>query len=163
MGTFLPTDLRNSIEDVFSENDKIDGVTCYYREEREEFEKDLTLENFVEMSLTGINHGKTNNIWTYYGNLTYSLTEKILLINENGETEEEISKLEPEFQTILEEPDDFAVVLKETVEWDTRVGTDVKRELNMYIYCPESSEEEQDPYETAYNRLKEEADNEKVL
>ena len=159
MGTFLPTDVRNSIEDVFSENDKIDGVTCYYKEEKEEFEKDLTLENFVEMSVSGINHGKTNNIWTYYGNITYSLTEKILLINENNEVEEEISNIDPTYPTTIDDDSDFAVVLREVVEWDSREGNDVKRTLNMFIYCPEFSEtEEEDPYENAYNRLKEETD-----
>ena len=51
----VPTDVKNAIEDVFLENDVINGVECYHKEDLEQFQEDLTLENIVRMSLKGTN------------------------------------------------------------------------------------------------------------
>lgn len=154
----LPTEVKNAIEDVFLENDNIEGVECYHKEDLEQFQQDLTLTNFVSMSIKGNNNGETNNVWTYYGNVTYSLSEAIILVDENDEVLEEISKLENPEQTILETPDDYAVVLLERVSWESE-NEIITREPVLFIYCPEPGEAlsaEEERYQQVYNDLKNE-------
>lgn len=150
----LPTDVRNAIEDVFLENDDVRGVECYHLEDQEQFKQDLTLTNFVKININGYNEGETNNVWTYYGNLTYSLSEAIILVDENDDVLEEISKIENNKNTILDTPNEYAVVLLERVNWDSESKT-VTREPVLYIYCPISLEEqEDDKYDEIINKIK---------
>lgn len=155
----LPTEVRNSIEDVFLENDNVENVQCYHLEDLEQFQEDLTLHNFVEIQLKGANRGQTNNVWTYYGNMSYSLSETINLVADNdGEILEEISNVQNDEKSILETPDDYVVVLHEIVSWDSD-DENLTRELALLIYCPIQSEpDEEDPYEDLYNELKSEVE-----
>ena len=154
----LPTEVRNAIEDVFLENDEIDGVECYHKEDLEQFQKDLTLLNDVRMTIDGTNSGLTNNVWTYYGNITYSLSENICLYDADGVLIEEISKLENEKETVVEKPNDYVITLLERVEWDSSESL-IHREPKLYIYCPVVYEEDEpDKYENLYNELKSEVE-----
>ena len=141
----VPTDVRNAIEDVFLENDVINGVECYHKEDLEQFQEDLTLENIVRMSLKGTNRGITNNVWTYYGNLSYSLSESILLVDEDDTTIEEISNIQNTNKTVLETPNDWAIVLIEKVMWDT-VEEKLERNPVLFIYCPTDGDLEAEKY-----------------
>ena len=116
------------------ENDDINSVECYHKNDLEIFQKDLTLRNFVAMNLDGSNRGDTNNVWTYYGNLTFSLSEAIILVDNNDEIVEKISELENPNETILEVSNQYAVVLLEKVNLDTKNVNNVNRDLVLYIY-----------------------------
>lgn len=132
----LPTEVKNAIEDVFLENENIEKVVCYYKEELDDLEKALTFKNDVEMYITGENNGITNNIWTYYGGAEYSLSETINLIDkEKDEILEEISKLVNDENTKIDDPNSWNVILHELVEWDSTKG-ECKRTLTLHIYCP---------------------------
>lgn len=149
----LPTEVRNSIEDVFLENDNIEGVECYHREDLEQFQEDLTLTNFVSMSINGYNNGETNNVWTYYGNLTYSLSEAIILVDENDEVLEEVSKLENPESTTVETPNNYAVVLLEKVNWISETKS-ISRHPILFIYCPIGTSEEENKYQQVIDEIK---------
>ena len=151
----LPTEVKNAIEDVFLENDDIEGVECYHPEDIEQFQEDLTLTNFVKMTIGGSNEGETNNIWTYYGNVTYSLSEAIILVDDQDEIIEEISKIENDEPTIVESRNHYAVVLRERVSWNAQSKAPT-RETVLYIYCPVSVETEEDKYKGIYQEIKEE-------
>ena len=153
----LPTEVRNSIEDVFHENDDVEGVECYHLDDREEFEKDLSLVTNVSVSLEGWSTGLKYNVWTYYGLVNYSLKENINLV---GNSEEDfIEEITPEFnsdETLIENPADYVITLLEKVEWDTRKNNVEKRELNLCIYCPISIDGEtpDDKYKEIYDDIK---------
>ena len=151
-GISLPTDVKNAIEDVFRENDDIESVECYHLEDYESFQKDLTLTNNVIMSMDGSNRGTTNNVWTYYGEIRYSLTEKIILVDDDGVELERISDLDAVEGTILEGMGLYAIVLLEKVIWDSKEKI-FERHPSMYIYCPVSDQE--DPADRLYKELKE--------
>jgi len=110
------------------------------------------------MTIDGTNSGLTNNVWTYYGNITYSLSENICLYDADGVLIEEISKLENEKETVVEKPNDYVITLLERVEWDSSESL-IHREPKLYIYCPVVYEEDEpDKYENLYNELKSEVE-----
>ena len=49
----LPTDVKNSIEDVFRENDNIEEVQCYHKDELDDFQKDLKLSRDITIYVEG--------------------------------------------------------------------------------------------------------------
>jgi hypothetical protein len=58
----LPTEVKNSLEDVFQENDNIESVEVYHPEDRDAFQTDLRLFNNVTLSMTGTNEGSVMNV-----------------------------------------------------------------------------------------------------
>jgi len=113
----------------------------------------------VELFLDGSHNGTTNNIWTYYGNMAYALNESIKLYdNETDLNElETISETDSDETTLVETPNEWAVVLHEVVKWVSG-DKEVSRDLKLYIYCPIPSEEEQedDKYSEIYNEIRNE-------
>lgn len=151
----IPTEVKNAIEDVFLENDNIMGVECYHQEDIDQFQDDLTLVNNVKMFLNGHNEGTLNNIWTYYGNTSYSFSEKIVLCDDEGNKIEDISTTEAEEPTTIFTPNEWVVTLYEVVNWNSEnEGEKLTRETKLYIYCPMSSKEEDDDYSDIYNEIK---------
>jgi len=158
----LPTDVRNAIEDVFSENDEIEEVECYHQEDIQEFQRDISPKNDVKMSLTGASVGSICNVWTYYGGVEYTLTEKIVLLGKDGEELEVISELNPSLDapySIVINPSSYQVVLIERVNWDSSTG-EFGRHPHLYIYCPitgegldESEAREDAKFNNIYNQL----------
>lgn len=155
----LPTEVKNSLEDVFQENDNIESVEVYHPEDRDAFQTDLRLFNNVTLSMTGTNEGSVMNVWTYYGDVQFSLTEKTVLVDENGELLETISELDnSEMPSVLNSPEDFAIILLEKTEWK---GSDKEKKFerhpSLYIYCPLSDDAEEnvkeEKYNDVYNRL----------
>lgn len=153
----LPTEVKNAIEDVFSENDDVESVECYHRGDLDVFEKDIKLKNILRTSINGKTFGIINNVWTYYGDIKYSLSEDYGLEDNEGNIEE-ISKIEDEENSVINNPDDYDIVLIEKVEWDNEKDKTVHKTLTLYIYCPvdleEDDEEEYlDPRDARYKEL----------
>lgn len=147
----LPTEVKNAIEDVFNENDFIDSVDCYHKNDLEAFQKDMTIKNEVKMFINGQNIGHTTNVFTYYGSLTYGLSEAINLYDENGQVLEDISNFDNPDETVVDIPNDYCVVVLERVDWDSD-KKEFSRKPHMYIYCPES--DEADEYADIKNKIK---------
>lgn len=150
----MPTEVKNSIEDVFDENESIDDVICYHIDDYEEFQKDLKLENKVKLYFNGNNEGIITDVWTYYGEVYHSLSEDISLYGDDEKIfPVEISKIENAEPTYLSNINSYAVILHEITEWKTSEKIDKKRIL--FIYCPVSLEEEpqEDRYDKIYDQL----------
>jgi hypothetical protein len=135
----LPIDVNNALEDVFNENEEVDNVDMYFREDAEVFEEDIILANNVNADLKGPSSGSMNNVFTYYGEIDYSMSEFIRLVD-GEELIEEITMIDQ-----LEVPsrlnrDMYAIVLIENVQWEKG---EVKREPHLYVYCPEKVEGEE--------------------
>jgi len=151
----LPVDVKNSLEDFFMENDDVDSVQCYFREEAEELERDLKIENNIEIYTDGRSRGKTNSIITYYGSMTYSYSEKIMLYGPNDELLDDISNVEDENNSQLDDRDSYTIILHLVTEWDSE-RKELKQTSELCIYCPISGEEDSDEdkrISEIYNKL----------
>jgi len=132
----LPIDVKNAMEDVFTENDGVEDVDIYFLEDSQLFEQDLTLKNEVNVYLNSPSKGSSNNVFTYYGEIDFSLSEFVRLYD--GETLlEEITRID-----LSESPSKlndlmYAVVLIERLKWE---DGKLARHLKLHIYCPKSSE-----------------------
>lgn len=146
----LPTDVKNSIEDVFNENDEIENVQFYYKSELQDFQNDLRLNNIIKAYIDGFNTGIVHNTWTYYGQMDFSLSEYVALYsrskNEDGtETDElieEITNIENKDVSRIYSDKEYAIILYETISWETPTEAP-KRTLQLFIYCPEEYTEEE--------------------
>jgi hypothetical protein len=135
----VPTDVKNSIEDVFNENDNVEDVDIYFKEDSDLFEDDLILVNDVSLYLSSPSKGSINNVFTYYGEIDFSLTEFTKLYD--GETLlEDITKVDQLDRPSKVNSEMFAVVLVENVKWE--LGK-LARKPHLYIYCPFNSKDAQ--------------------
>jgi hypothetical protein len=135
----LPTDVRNAVEDVFNENDNVDDVDVYFKEDVSLFEEDIVLINEVTVYLNAPSKGSTNNVFTYYGEVDFSLSEFTKLYD--GENLlEEITKVDQLDTASRVNPDMFAVVLVESVKWESGK---IARKPHLHVYCPIYSKDAQ--------------------
>ena len=137
----IPIEVKNSIEDVFNETDELGDADIYFREDHEVLQEDLTLTNRVDVYLGKPSIGSSNNVYTHSGEIDYSLSEFVTLYDENGNLEEEITRIDNTSIPTIVDPNTWAVVLIEKVEW---AGDKLDRILKFYIYCPELSLEERE-------------------
>ena len=154
----LPSDVKNSIEDVFRENDNISSVECYHLEDIEQFEQDLQPINIVMMNLDGSNSGEIHNFFTYYGGVEHDLLEKIQLYD-GEELHTDISNIEGSGTSKLEDTNDYTIILVEKTTWDTSASPKEAPSVEniLFIYCPYSAEgiDETDlRYQGIYNEIK---------
>ena len=159
MSISIPTAVKNAIQDVFEENDNIANVDCYHAEDIIDFEKDITATNTIDMLLgvadtQGPHHGSVDNMYTYYGDINRALHESILLKDADGETLEEISGFSSGEYSLLNNPADWAVIVVEKVEWDSKDNS-FSRTARLIIYCPINDEDEEDAkFRDVYNTVK---------
>lgn len=141
----LPTDVVNAIEDVFKENDNIENIQCYFRNELNDFQHDLRLFNKIKIYTDGKSIGSIANVFTYYGQINFSLSEETTLLNRNKDVEDIIETItnidNSEVDSLVYDPEEFEVVLFETLTWNTP-GTP-SRKVELYIFCPENSPEDE--------------------
>lgn len=157
-GIDLPTDVRNSIEDVFEENDSISEVLCYHKEDLADFEQDLTLRNEIHCFLNGSSNGFYSKTFTYYGDVTWSLSEVYDLDPGHDEPVETLLESTTDDLSVID-PKQYQVVMVETVTWDTENNEYSKKDV-LHIYCPESGEDiksDDERYDDIYRKLKEDA------
>ena len=132
----LPIDVGNALEDVFNENENVDDVDIYFREDADLFQSDLILVQDVKANVSGPSEGSTNNVFTYYGDLEISMSEFVRLYD-NKELIEEITKIDQMDVPTKLNKEKFAIVLVETVKWEKMK---VARRPHLYVYCPVNSE-----------------------
>jgi hypothetical protein len=133
----LPIDVNNAIEDVFNENDEVEKVDIYFRKDASVFEDDLRLSNTINAHVDKPSTGSVNAVFTYYGNIQYSLSEFIRVYN-NDQEEEEVTVIDNLERPSVLDQDSYAVVLVENIEWE---NGNLNREPHLYIYCPEEGVE----------------------
>lgn len=157
-GITLPTEVQNAIQDVFEENDNIDSVNCYHKEDIGEIRKDLHLRNNVRCDINGSSKGELMSTWSYYGAVEFALSEKIYLV-EGESILEVISEVETGGEeSYFYDEKDYAVILLETTKWET--PGNLKKEDVLYIYCPKSLDEtgDADEYADIYKQFRGELD-----
>lgn len=138
VGIKIPTEVYNSIEDVFLENDSIDEVIVYDISEIDIIQEKLTITNKANMYVDGRHEGEKTNVYTYYGDISFSLSEYVNLCEPDGNVIEEIVHFDDEGGSIIEVPKKWNVILLETITWDSNEKDGpVKQKLTLYIYCPE--------------------------
>jgi hypothetical protein len=131
----LPIDVNNALEDVFNENKEIDEVNIYFKEDADLFEDDLILTNNVVADLKNPSSGSVNNVFTYYGEVDFSLSEFVRLVD-GEEVVEEITSIDRLDNPSKLNRESYAVILVENVKWEKG---EVTRKPNLSIYCPQNS------------------------
>lgn len=137
----LPISVKNSIEDVFDEQDfdhkypEDDAVNIYSKNDIEEFEADTSV--YTELNVQVGNNcssGDLVNKYSYYGklNTNNAYTEYITLYD--GENIiNELKKIEKTTNNKLEDPNDFCVVVLEEQTFGQGNFESIPR---VYIYVP---------------------------
>jgi len=134
----LPTDVKNALEDVFSENDNINDVDIYFKDDIDILEGDLILTNEVNAYLTKPSAGSVNNTFTYFGDVDYSLSELVNLYDDNDNLLVDITNINNQQAPSKINPDSYAIILVENVAWNE--GT-LEKKPKLFIYCPQKSSE----------------------
>lgn len=154
----LPIDVKNAIEDVFMENDNVEEVLCYQKEDLETFEEDLTLTTEIHVHFNGNSQGSYSDVWTYYGGVEWSLSEISDFNRDNGDPVEDITNSISNTKSTIN-PEEYQVILIEKTNWDTNTKEYTKKDT-LYIYCPISDENQDDyKYSDVYNEIKDDENN----
>jgi hypothetical protein len=136
----LPTDVSNALEDVFSENDNVNDVDIYFKEDIELLQSDLVLVNEVNAYLEGPSNGSINNTFTYFGEVDYSLSEYVNLYDKDDKVLLNITNINNEEAMTNVNPEKYAVILIEGVVWGE---SKIEKTPKLFIYCPQLSQTEE--------------------
>ena len=132
----LPEIVKNCILDAGEEsNIPINEVFIYFSEDLETFEEDLTLKRSLQINVSDKSSGIFESTYTYYNKVDYAYSEDSATLYNGDKLLDEIINETTDRKTALEDPSDYAVVLKETVTWGKDIES-VNRDLNLYIFCP---------------------------
>ena len=135
----IPIAVLNSIEDVFDENDELESVDIYLKNDLEEFSKDSFIENTINISIDNISTGCYHSTYTYYGILNFAIKEQNLLVK-NGEVIEVINDFDNQQNGEIDfKHEDWALYLLETAEFK---DGELTQKYDLKIYCPELGESE---------------------
>lgn len=135
-GIVIPIAVGNAIDDVFLENEDLDGVDVYTSREKDDLQRDLSIKNEVYINVSKESSGNVMSSFTYYGNIEFSVSDKYFLKQEDELVDVLVDSFNRE-ETVIDFSD-WAVVLIETISFENK---DYKKELNLKIYCPEIIEE----------------------
>jgi predicted aspartyl protease len=133
----LPIDVKNALEDVFSENENVKDVDLYFKEDASLFGEDLILANEVKAHLNSPSEGSTNNVFTYYGEVEISMSEFVNLYDEDKKIEE-VTNIDQLDRPTTINTSKYAIVLVESVKWK---DGKIDKSLRLLVYCPEKIEE----------------------
>jgi hypothetical protein len=134
----LPLAVQNALEDVFAENDLVENVDIYFKGDYELLGEELRVINEVDVYLEKPSSGSVFNVFTYYGDIEYSVSEFVNLLDEKGGIIEDITHIDNRNAMTEANPEEFAVVLFEKLEWS---DGQLARDPRLVIYCPEILEE----------------------
>jgi hypothetical protein len=137
----IPTDVRNAIEDVFKENDSINDVDIYFREDVELLETDLILLKEIDAYLTEPSSGSVDDVYTYYGEINYSVSEFYNLYDDRKSDKllTEVVNIDNQNGLSSVNKDQWAAVMVETNKWNE---SKIEKKQRVFIYCPVNSGDE---------------------
>ena len=130
----LSIEIQNSIKDAFEENDTIDTVECYFKEDVETFAKDITLCKKVISNLNGESSGENVDVYSYYGDPEFIVDEHIE-VRRGDEILSVVTDIQNDDTTIFDR-EDYVILLLEKHKWS---GTEYTTENVLLIYCPKES------------------------
>jgi len=134
----LPTDVSNALQDVFNENELIEQVEVYFKEDIHEMEEDIKIVNEIDVFLSKPSSGSFQKAFTYFGYVEHSVSEFVKLYGLDNNILEDITNIDNRSADSKVDPKDYVILLIETVKWG---NTEMKLSPVLYIYCPESFEE----------------------
>jgi hypothetical protein len=131
----IPTDTKNAIEDVFKENDNINDVDIYFKEDAELLESDLVLLKEIDSYLTEPSSGSVDDVYTYHGEIDYTVSEFYNLYDnrKDQKTLAEIVNIDNQGGSSKLNRDQWAAVMVETTKWDEGK---IEKKQKVFIYCP---------------------------
>ena len=138
----LPSEVKNAIIDVFTElvdeeaEEQVDPeVVVYFRQDKDEFESDMTLTNESVIFIDDVSEGNCYEVFVYYGDLTISKSEFTKLASkESGILKEDIVAVDnQQYITKINNPDDFVVLILENNVWGEGK---FNATYSVFIYCP---------------------------
>lgn len=134
----IPIAVTNSFDDAFEENPEIELVDVYFRGDYELLGKDLQVINAVKAYIDHPSDGTSYNVFTYFGDIEYSVTEFVKLFD-GEKLLEDITHIDNKNAPTEVNPGEWAVVVFEKIEWGEGKYTKTPK---LIIYCPEVIEEE---------------------
>ena len=83
----LDPEISDVIDEVFDEfdlaNGEEDSVNIYFKEDKDVFERDLTINNNYQIKVNGLSSGVYTATYTFIDNLDYAMNEKTILVYDN--------------------------------------------------------------------------------
>ena len=148
MGVEIPISVMNAIEDVFDENDVVDNVDVYMKEDAETLLDDVSFKDIVTIDISGKSEGSRHNVFTYYGDVAFD--ENIMItLNKGDEIIDTLDDIKSTFSTDDKEmnisrfdENDWAIILIEHITWEAPCEKENRTNL-LVIYCPESGEDDE--------------------
>lgn len=135
----VPIDVANALQDVFDENDLIQNVEIYAKEDIDEMEEDIALVNEIDVFLSKPSSGSFQKAFTYFGYVDHSVSEFVRLYGLENNVLENITNIDNRSANSKIDPSDYVILLIETVNWG---NMEMETESVLYVYCPETFEEE---------------------
>jgi hypothetical protein len=142
----LPTDVQSHLleafEDIDFQNVSDDTINIYYKEDREEFEKDYNVFKEAIIDINGTSHVETCDSYTYYGSVNIGFAESIKLVS-GSTTINELESIPMETPTSITDTDQYVVCVLEKTTADCsydQTKRSVVVKTYLYIYCPLSGE-----------------------
>lgn len=134
----IPEEVKSAIEEAFSDADYVmvdDTVNVYFKEDLDQFEEDITLQNNYTVQLNGMSSGINHGTYTYCDNISYSVSEHAEL-KDGDELIEILTDYKHTTRSEVVDADDWAICIIETVSWENGEVTRIPR---LFIYCPQYS------------------------
>ncbi len=135
----LPIDVANALQDVFDENELVQTVEIYSKEDIDEIESDIQIVNEIDVFLSKPSSGSFQKAFTYFGYVDHSVSEFVKLYDLDNKVLENITNIDNRSANSKIDSSDYVILLIETVEWGNLEMTTTPI---LYVYCPESFEEE---------------------
>ena len=138
----IPTEVKNSLDDVFEENDEndIQGIDIYTKFDIDELLKDTFIDNWVNINLTEGSRGRITNTFTYYGaDVNFAIKEIYMLTA--GKDDLPMESLQEFNNGLLElqfDKESWLVLLLEHIEFG---NGELNKKLELKVYVPKEIED----------------------
>lgn len=142
----LPTDVQNHIIEAFGDRQFVgiddDTVSIYFKEDKQEFERDYVVFKEATIDVDGTSHVETADSYTYYGSLDIGFAEEITL-KDGDRVINKIESIPMENPTKITDPGQYVVCVMDKISADCdpdKTKRKVSEKTMIYIYCPISGE-----------------------
>ena len=133
----LDPEISDVIDEVFDEfdlaNGEEDSVNIYFKEDKDVFERDLTINNNYQIKVNGLSSGVYTATYTFIDNLDYAMNEKTILVYDNTLVETLVDFTNKDARTMIRDENEWCIVVTERICWENGEYTRIPR---LYIYVP---------------------------
>ena len=115
----LDPEISDVIDEVFDEfdlaNGEEDSVNIYFKEDKDVFERDLTINNNYQIKVNGLSSGVYTATYTFIDNLEYAMNEKTDLIYDNTIIETLVDFTNKDARTIIKDENEWFVFMSHLI------------------------------------------------